>query len=102
MEFRRAFAHALVGALVNLFERKRICAGRVGIAPKGAQLAMRDAYVGRIDVAIDVEKTGIAITLLADGIREPAEGEQVGGAIEREAVVKAQALASEDLVRNRL
>jgi len=60
------------------------------------------AYVGRIDVTIDVEKTGIAVTFLADGIRKPANGEKVGGPIEREAVVKAQALACENLVRNRL
>src|SRR5882762_11949103 len=63
---------------------------------------MRDAYVGRIDVAIDVEKAGIAVTLLADGIREPANGEQVGRAIERDAVLEAQALSCENLVRNRL
>src|SRR5712664_359606 len=63
---------------------------------------MRDAYVGRIDVAIDVEKAGIAVTLLADGIRKPANGEKVRRAIERDAVLEAQALACENLVRNRL
>jgi len=36
-----------------------------------------------------------------DGIREPAHGEQIRRAIEHEAVVKAQALACEELVRNR-
>ncbi len=57
VEFRGAFAHALFGALVNFFERERVGARRVGIAAKGAQLAMRDADVGGIDVAIHVEES---------------------------------------------
>ena len=61
VEFGRAFAHALFGALVNLFESERVGARRIGIAAKRAQLAMRDAHVGRIDVPIDVEKTGVAV-----------------------------------------
>src|SRR5260370_40786632 len=98
VKFGRAFAHALLGALVNLFESERVRAGSIRIAAERAELAMRDAHVGRIDVAIDVEETGIAVTLLANGIREPAEGEQVGRAVERDAILKIQALASEDFV----
>src|ERR1700730_4806402 len=102
VEFRRAFAHSLFGPLVNLFECKRVRAGRVGIAAKRAKLAMRDAHVGGIDVAIYVEKTRVAVAVLADGVRKPANREQVRGAIEQDAVVKAQALACEHFVRNRL
>ncbi len=97
VEFCGAFAHALFGALVNLFKREGIRAGRVGIAAKGAQLAVRDAHVGGVDVAIYIEKAGIAVTLFADGVREPAHGEQVRGAIEHQAIVKAQPLACKDL-----
>ena len=55
VKFGGAFAHALFGALINFFERESVRAGRVGVAAKGAQLAVRDADVGGIDVAIDVE-----------------------------------------------
>src|SRR5258708_17754206 len=52
VKFRCAFADALLGALVDLFKSERVGAGSVGIAAEGAQLAMCDADVGRIDVAV--------------------------------------------------
>jgi len=51
MEFGCAFANPLLRALVNFLERVGIGARRVLIAAKGAELAVRDAHVGGIDVA---------------------------------------------------
>ena len=102
VKFRRAFAHALLGALVNFFERECVRAGRVGIAAERAQFAMRDAHVGRINVPVHIEEARIAVALLADEIGEPPHGKQVRRAIERQSVVKSQALARKHFVRNRL
>src|SRR6476661_1747763 len=66
VEFGGAFAHALFGALVDFFESERVSAGNVGIAAEGAQFAMRDAYVGGVDVAIDVEVGDVAVALFAN------------------------------------
>ncbi len=96
VEFGGALAHALFGALVDFFQREIVCAGSVRIAAKGAQLAMRDANIGGIDVAIHVKKAGVAVPLFAHGIREPTEREQVRRAVKRDTVVHAQALARED------
>ena len=102
VEFGGAFAHALFGALVDFFEREGVSAGRVGIAAEGAQLAVRDADVGGIDVAIDVEEADVAVALLAHVIGEPADGQQVGRAVERDAVFGGQALAGQHLFGDRL
>ena len=93
VKFGGAFADALFGALPDLFEREGVGAGRVGVAAEGAELAMRHADVGRIDVPVDVEVADVAVALLANVIGEPAEREQVGRAIERDAVVEAEPLA---------
>ena len=78
VEFGGAFAHALFGALVNLFEREGVGARRVRIAPKGAELAMRDADVGGIDVAVDVEISRRCRGAFRELIGQPANCEQIG------------------------
>ena len=102
VKFRRAFAHALFRALINLFERIHVRAGSVRIAPKRAQLAMRHANVGRIDVPIDVEIGDVAVALLANMIREPADREQIRRAKQQNAVVARQPFARQNLVGDRL
>ncbi len=97
VKFGGSFAHALFGALPDFFEGEGVGAGRVGIAAEGAEFAMGHANVGGIDVAIDVEVADVAVALLANVVREPAEGEQVGRAVERQAVGGVQALAGQDL-----
>ena len=61
VKFRGAFAHAFRGALVNFFEREGVGAGRIRRAAEGAELAMRDADIGGIDVAVDVEVADVAV-----------------------------------------
>ena len=72
--------------------------GESGIAAKGAKLAVRDADVGGIDVAIDVVIGDVAVALFADVVGQPADGKQIGRLVERDAVVKGEALAREDFV----
>ncbi len=102
VKFQRAFAHTLFRARINLIQRKIVGAGRVGIAAKGAKLAVCNADVCRIDVPIDVVIRDIAVLFLAHVIRQPAHGQQVGRTIQRDAVVKAQPFAGQDFIRNRL
>ena len=80
VEFGGAFAHALFGALVDFFEREGVRAGRVRVASKRAQLAVRDADVGGIDVPVHVEEAGVAVrfsrTELASQPRASRSGER--------------------------
>src|SRR6202171_6805747 len=96
VEFGGAFADALFGALVDFFECKGVSAGSVGIAAESAELAMGDANVGRVDVAIDVEVGDVAVALLADVVGEPTDGEEIGRAIERDTVGGVKALPGEN------
>jgi hypothetical protein len=98
VKFRGALAHTLRGALVNLFERVGVRPGSIGIAAKSAQLAMRDADIRGINVAVDVVIGDVAVALFADVIRQPADGEQVGRAEQGDAVVKGEAFAGQHLV----
>jgi hypothetical protein len=61
---------------------------------------MGHADISGINVAIDIEIADVAMTLFADVIGEPAEGEQVVRLEEREAVVAAEALARKDFGRD--
>ena len=96
VEFGGAFADALFGALVDFFEREGVGAGSVGIASESAQLAVGDAHVGGIDVAIDVEIGDVAVAFFAYVIGEPADGEKIGRAIQRDAIFEREALAGEN------
>src|SRR3981189_488815 len=82
VKFSGAFANALLGALVNFIQRKCVRAGGVWIAAECAEFAVRDADVGRIDVPVDVVIGDAAMFFLADVIREPADGEKIGRAME--------------------
>src|SRR6266852_1375520 len=74
VEFRGAFADALLGALVNFLQGKGVGARGARIASEGAELAMRHANVGGVDVAIDVEIGDVAMALLADVVGKPSDG----------------------------
>ena len=57
---------------------------------------MRDADVGGIDVAIDVEIGDVAVLFFADEVREPAYREKVVRFIERETVFSVETFAGQD------
>jgi hypothetical protein len=58
--------------------------------------------VGGIDVAINVEVGYIAVFFLANMIGQPADGKQVRGAIEVDAIFKREAFARQNFVGDRL
>src|SRR5256885_16388282 len=76
MEFGGAFADALLGALVNLFQGKGIRAGGARIASEGTEFAMSDADIGGIDVTIDIVVGDIPVALFPYVIGEPAYGKR--------------------------
>src|SRR5271163_317164 len=97
VEFRGAFRDAFACALPHFIQSECVGAGRIGGASKGAELAMRHADIGGIDVAIDVEIGDVAVAFFADVIREPAYSEKIVRFIEREAIGGVKALAGENL-----
>src|SRR5258708_11863862 len=101
VKFRGAFANTLLRALVNFLQRKRVRARRAGIAAKRAQLAVRHANIGRINVPIDVKVRDIPVSLLANVIRQPPNRQQIRRAVKRYAVLKSETLSGEHLVCNR-
>ncbi len=102
MKLRGALAHALLRSPVNLLERVRVRAGRIRVAAKGAQLAMGNADVRGIDVAVHVVVGDVAVTLFAHVIRQPADTQQVRRTVERDAVFHRETHAGEHFLRNRL
>ena len=86
VKFRCAFTQTLFGTLPDLFEGKCISAGRVRAAAERAKLAMRHADVSRVDVPVDVEVAHVAVALLANVVGQPAQGQQIGRAVEGNAV----------------
>src|SRR5262249_17968559 len=101
VEFGGAFANALFGALVDLFKRELIGTGCVRIAAEGAKLAVGDANVGGIDVAVELVIGDVVVFFLSDVVGEPGHGEEIGGAIKLDAVVERETLAGEDFVGDR-
>src|SRR5580692_6124893 len=102
VKFRCTFSNALFRAFINLFEGERVSAGSVRITTEGAKFAMRYADVRRIDVAIDVVIGDIAVALLTHVVRQPSDRKKIGGTIQRDAVLHAQAFAGEDFFRDGL
>ena len=102
MEFQGSFARALFGSRVNFFQRKVVSAWCVGVTAKGAELAMSDTNVGRINVPVDVEIGDVAVFFFAHVIRHPANGQEVRRTIQRDAIVKGKPFTREHFLGNRL
>ena len=88
--------------LKGLFQRHGVGAGRIFLASERAQAAGGDADVRRIDVAVDVEVRGVAVHPLAHPVGQPADGENVAGAVKGESVGLVQALSGQDFVLDRM
>src|SRR6185312_200465 len=100
MEFSRAFRDALPRSLPDFFERVAVRAVGLFVSPKSAKLAMRAADIRGIDVPVDVVVADVAVTLLANMIREPSNGQQIARFIERQAILSRKPLASEHFLRD--
>src|ERR1700730_14959252 len=96
MKFRGAFTQTLFGALPDLFEGKRVSAGRLRAAAEGAELAMRHADVSWVDVPVEVEVADVAVALFADVVRQPAQGQQIGRAVKGDAVFEGEPFGGEN------
>ena len=86
----------------SLVEGHGVAGGVALFAAKGAELAGSHANIGGVDVAIDVEVGEVAVHPLADMVGQPANGQNVGGGVEREAVVGAETLLGHHLGGDRL
>src|ERR1700752_555655 len=95
VEFRGAFACALLSALINFFQGKSISSRGIGVAAKSAEFAMRYADVCGIEVAIDVVVGDVALAVLANVVGEPADGEEIGRAVQGDAIFSVEACAGE-------
>ena len=96
VELGDRFGVAGGGGRPGLFERHGVGAGLAFFAAERAQAAGRDADVGGVDVAIDVEVGDVAVESLADEVGEPADGEDVAGLVEGDAVIEGEALTRVD------
>src|SRR6266481_10074644 len=89
------------GGLKSLFQRHSVSAGRVFLASKGAEAARGHADIRGIEVAVEIEVRHIAVHALAHMVRQPAHGENVRRAIERDRIVQTQPFAGKDLFGDR-
>src|SRR5580698_2692814 len=98
VELRNRFAVAGGGRLEGFLEGHGVSARRVFLASKGTEAAGGHANIRGIDVAIDVEVRLVAMHALTHGIRQPADGEDVSGAEERERVVSTQTFLGQNFI----
>ena len=72
----------------DLVERHRVRLRIARLLAERAEPAAGHADVGRIDVAVDVEVRDVAVQPLAHDVGHVAERQDVGGAVQRHAVVE--------------
>ena len=77
MELRDGFRIAGGGGFPCLIEGHGVAGGVALFAAEGAELAGRDAHVGGVDVAIDVEVGHVAMHPLAHMVGQPTHGKHV-------------------------
>src|ERR1700733_3288024 len=100
VEFRGTFGDAFRCARPDFFKGEGVSTRRIGIAAKGTEFAVRAADIRRIDVPVDVVVADIAVTLLADVIREPADGQEIVRFEKPQAFLSVEALAGENFISN--
>src|SRR5690348_16634531 len=101
VEFGDGFAPAFAGPVPYLVERHGVGLRIAGVLSKGAETAASHADVGRIDVAVDVEISSVAVKPFPHNIREIPESQNVGSAVKGHAVIKRQTLAGFDSLSDR-
>src|SRR6185369_15016733 len=101
VKFGDALGVAAAGALPDFLQRKGVGGGVLGFLAKSAEFAAGHAHVGGINVTVDVEESLVSVKSLTDLVRHPADAEEVGGAVKRQAVFRIQTLAALDFVADR-
>ena len=102
MKFSYGFAVTRRCGFEGLVERHGVCAGRIFFASEGAQPAGRHAYIGGIDVAIDVEICLVAMHAFANVVGHPAQGEHITAAVESNSVSEIKTMTRHHLGVDRL
>src|SRR6476660_1591244 len=97
VELGHGFTVAGSCRLERLFKRHRVGAGRVFLSAKGAQTAGGDADVRRIDVAVYVEVSLVAMPAFAHVIGQPADSKDVPGLVKHQRIAGAEAFAGQHL-----
>ena len=97
VEFGDGFGVSRGCGFESLVERHGVGAGRVFLAPEGAEAAGGDADIRGIDMAIDVEIGFVAMHALTNGIGQPADGEDISGTVKSKGIVDVEASALRDL-----
>src|SRR5579872_4518730 len=97
MELGNCFAVSRGRSLECFFESHGVSAVRVFFSAERTEPASGYAGICGINVAIDVEVGLVTVHALAHGIRQPADRENVCGAVERERVFGIQTLLGDNL-----
>ena len=97
VEFSDRFGIAGGRSLESFFQRHGICARSIFLASKSTETASSYANVGGIDVAVHVEVSNVAMHPLAHMVRQPANGQNIVGAISSDRILKVEPLPRKDL-----
>lgn len=100
MELRDCFRVTGGGSLKGFFQGQGVSTGGIFFSSKRAQSAGCNADIGGIDVAVYVEVGFVAVQPFPDMIGQPAQCENVAGAIKSYGIRRVQALAGEYLFGN--
>src|SRR5438270_6405355 len=93
MKLGDRFAISLARAMPDFLQRHGVRVRVLGALSEGAEAATGHANVGGIDVPVDVEVSLVAVQSLPDYIREIAEPQKIGRAVQCDAVVEGQPLS---------
>ena len=88
--------------LKRFLECHGVGAGCIFFAPKCTQPACCHAYIRRINVAVDVEVSLIAVHPLPNVVCHPTNGQDVARAVKHQRIIGAQAIPSKNLLVDRL
>ena len=99
---RSALGHAVRRTRPNFFLAKRISARRSSVPAKSAELAVRHADIGWIDVPIDVVIANVTVLLLAHPVSQPPHSHQIVRFVKPHAVVSVQTRAGQHFFGYRL
>ncbi len=96
VELGDRFAPSFARPLPHFFERHRVGARVLGLFSERAQPATGHANVGRVDVPVYVVISAVAVHPLAHDVGQIAYRENIGGAVQRGAVVEVETFSRLD------
>jgi len=100
VEFPHAGMNMLVDVFEHLFRRERIGALFIGIAAEMAKRTVRFAHIGEVQAHVLDEIDLFAILALVDHVGQLADGQDVVGLVQKNAVFKRQPFSAHHLVHD--